>query len=358
MTLTTDALIPALEDVREAHAAVVDRFRADMAVTPVGPHRQTLERHAAQTQHHIARIDTHVRDMRPRHLLRDTGDMVRTASAGAFRTAMAPLHIGARMVRGVLPGGSHADEHQLLKNTEDEYTATARALAACRAGESIATLAQDDRAGALLTTLRRQDEQLLRELEASVEEQALALAATAAGDGHRPHGAAGIADAAVRTLRATAHRLQAVWSGGGEPAPRPSHGDAATAARTAERTAGKAPRAQAPMARTADLPLADYDRLPVAEIIQRLRLFSQADLSMIEDYEREHGDRVGILNAIENLRGNQPWPGYDTMSPDQITARLRGAEPLLARQTMDYERQHRRRPDVISAAKQRTRAAV
>ncbi|WP_431962467.1 hypothetical protein [Actinacidiphila sp. bgisy160] len=349
MTLTTDALIPALEDVREAHAAVVDRFRADMAVTPVGPHRQTLERHAAQTEHHIARIDTHVRDMRPRHLLRDTGDMVRTASAGALRTAMAPLHVGARMVRGVLPGRARADEHQLLKNTEDEYTATARALAACRAGESIATLAQDDRATALLTTLRRQDEQLLRELESSVEEQALAVATTAAGNGHHAHGAAGLADAAVRTLRTTAQRLQAVWTGT-QPAPRP--------AADASRPAGKAPKAHPPMARHVDLPLADYDRLPVAEIIQRLRMFSQADLSVIEDYEREHGDRVGILNAIENLRGNQPWPGYDTMSPDQITARLRGAEPLVARQAMDYERQHRRRPDVISAAKQRTRAAV
>ncbi|WUD78142.1 hypothetical protein OG937_43720 [Streptomyces sp. NBC_00510] len=346
MTLTTDALIPALEDVREAHAAVVDRFRTDMAVTPVGPHRQTLERHAAQTQHHIARIDTHVREMRPRHLLRDTADMVRTASAGAFHTAMAPLHIGTRMVRGVLPGRGQADEHQLLRNTEAEYTATARALAACRAGESIATLAQDDRAAALLTTLRRQDEQLLRDLESSVEEQALAVATTAAGNGHHAHGAAGLADAAVRTLRTTAQRLQAVWTAG-QPAHRPAAG--------APRPAGKA---HAPVARNVDLPLADYDRLPVAEIIQRLRIFSQADLSVIEDYEREHGDRVGILNAIENLRANQPWPGYDTMSPDQITARLRGAEPLQARQAMDYERQHRGRPDVISAAKQRTRAAV
>lgn len=351
MTLTTDALIPALEDVREAHAAVVDRFRADMAGTPVGPHRQTLERHAAQTQQHIARIDMYLRDMRPRHLLRDTGDMVRTASAGAFRTAMAPLYMGARMVRDVLPGTARADEHRLLKNSEDEYAATARALAACRAGESIATLAQDDRASTLLSTLRRQDEQLLRELESGVEEQALAVATTAAGNGHRSLGAVGIADAAVRTVRTTAQRLQTVWAGGGEPAHRPAGDDAA-------RPAASAPRAHAPMDRNVDLPLADYDRLPVAEIIQRLRLFSQADLSLIEDYEREHGDRVGILNAIENLRGNQPWPGYDTMSPDQITGRLRGAEPLVARQVMDYERQHRRRPDVISAAKQRTRAAV
>ncbi|MDX3235019.1 hypothetical protein PV392_04840 [Streptomyces sp. ME03-5709C] len=350
MTLTTDALIPALEDVREAHAAVVDRFRADMAVTPVGPHRQRLERHAAQTQQHIARIDTHIRDMRPRRLLRETGDMVCSASQGAFHTAMTPLHIGARMVRGIMPGGASADEYRLLKNSEDEYTATARALATCRAGESIATLAQDDRAGALLTTLRRQDEQLLRELESSVEEQALALATTAAGNGRRTLGAVGIADAAVRTLRTTAQRLQAVWTGDAEPLPRP--------AAEAARPAGRSPRADTPMAPAMALPLADYDRLPVAEIIQRLRLFSQADLSMIEDYEREHGDRVGILNAIENLRGNQPWPGYDTMSPDQITARLRSAEPLAARQVMDYERQHRRRPDVIGAAKQRTRAAV
>jgi hypothetical protein len=39
MTVTTDVLVPALEDTREAHAAVIDRFQSDLAVTPSGPHR-------------------------------------------------------------------------------------------------------------------------------------------------------------------------------------------------------------------------------------------------------------------------------------------------------------------------------
>ncbi|MGX4695447.1 hypothetical protein [Streptomyces sp. JNUCC 63] len=44
MTVMTDALVPALEDAREAHEALVDRLRADVTVTPSGPYRQMLER--------------------------------------------------------------------------------------------------------------------------------------------------------------------------------------------------------------------------------------------------------------------------------------------------------------------------
>jgi hypothetical protein len=341
MTVTTDALIPALEDARDAHAAVIDRLRADVAVTPLGPHRQTLEQHAAQTQDHIARIDDHVRAIRPHNLLRDTGEMALTATAGAFHAAMLPMHIGTRMVRGILPGRPLAGEHQLLKNTKDEYTATARALAACRAGESIATLAQDEQAAALLSALRQQDEQLIHTLESNVEDQALALAATAAGNGRHAHG--GLTDAAARTVRTAVDRLrQAARIGGQQTA----------------RSAGDAARDMPAVTQEQNLPISGYGQLTVTDIIQRLRPLSQADLTVVEGYERAHGDRVGVLNAIENLRGNQPWSGYDTMSPDQITARLQSADPLLARQAMHYEKRHRQRPDIISAAKQRTRTTT
>jgi hypothetical protein len=345
MTLTTDALIPALEDAREAHDAVIDRIRSDMAVTPVGQHRQTLERHAADAQDHIARINDHVSDIRPRRM---PAEIVQTVAGGALRAAMLPIEIGALIVRRLLRGQHQATEHQLLKNTEDEYTAAARALAVCRAGESIATLAQDEEAATLLAALRRQDEQLLRTLESSVDEHALALATAAANGSHHAQGDGGLAGAAARTVRTAVDRLRHATQSGGQQTAR----TAAGAAREMSNVTRMAEQVQGAVTRKEDLPIPGYGQLTAAEITQRLRTLSQTDLIVIEGYERAHTHRAGIIHAIEDLRGNQPWPDYDTMSPDQINARLQTADPLLARQVLNYEQHHRQRHEIANAAKQ------
>ncbi|WP_055490861.1 hypothetical protein [Streptomyces sp. TP-A0356] len=183
MTVTTNALIPALQDARKAHAAVIERFRADMAVIPVGPHRHTLERHVADAQVDITRLDNHVRAIRPRHLLRDTVEIVRTLASGVGRLARIPLEAGTMIADGLLGGGRPTTDRRLLRITECEYAAAAHALAACRAGESIAALADDERAMDLLGALRRQDEELLQRLENSLEQLAQAMADTSAADG-------------------------------------------------------------------------------------------------------------------------------------------------------------------------------
>jgi hypothetical protein len=181
MTVTTHALIPALQDTRDAHAAVIDRFRMDMAVTPVGPHRLAMEHHLAHTQEHMARIDDHVRAIRPRRLLSDTAAIVRTLASGAIRAVHLPIEACAMITAGVLLGGRPADERHLLLTIEGEYAAAAHALAACRVGESIAALADDETAMDLLDSLRHQDEELLETLETSLEQLAQALVDAAEG---------------------------------------------------------------------------------------------------------------------------------------------------------------------------------
>ncbi|MCW7941292.1 hypothetical protein AAW14_04300 [Streptomyces hygroscopicus] len=183
MTVTTNALIPALQDARSAHAAVIDRFRADMAVIPHGPHRRTLEHHLADIQEHIARIDDHLRAIRPRHLVYDTVEIFRTLASGLGRAVQIPLEAGAVIADGILRGARPATDRQLLRTTECEYGAAAQARAACRAGESIAALADDEKAMDLLGALRRHDELLLESLDNSIEQLALALADAAAADG-------------------------------------------------------------------------------------------------------------------------------------------------------------------------------
>lgn len=352
MTVMTDALVPALEDVREAHAAVIDRFRADMALTPVGPHRQTLQRHVADTEDHMARIGDHVREIRPRTLLGNTSELVRSVSDGAVRTARVPLEIGAVIAGSLLRAGRQRTERDLLKTAEGEYAAAARALMACRAGESIAVVADDDEAVDLLAELRRQDEQLLQRLQDSVEEQVRALAAATANGSRPARGNGGPTAAAAQAVRTAVARVREATRTGGQQTRR-------TAAGTARETASAtrmAEHVQGAVTREDDLPISGYGRLTATDITQRLRDLSQSDLTVIEGFERAHANRSTVLDAIEELRGRQPWPDYDAMSPDQIAARLRSAEPALARQVLDYEQQHRRRDQVIAAAEQRAGA--
>ncbi|MBA4863249.1 hypothetical protein H1V43_18040 [Streptomyces sp. PSKA54] len=348
MTVTTDVLIPALEDAREAQAAVVDRFRSDMALTPEGPHRQVLERHVADAQDHINRIDHHVSEIRPRSPLRFAAGTVRTIAKGTVRTTTLPLEIGASIAGRTLRGRHEADERRLLKNAEDEYAITARALATCRAGESIAAEADDEEAARLLASLRRQDEKLLDALKDSVAEHARAVATADGGRSTEPDG--GLAGATTRVVRTAVGRVRDAAQAGGRQTARTATG----ALREMPGVSRMTKEVQGAAAREEDLPIPGYGQLTVADITQRLRTLPQRDLTVVEGYERAHANRAGVLSAVERLRGDEPWPDYDTMNLDQIHRRLRTADPALALETLDYERRHRQRKSVINAARQRT----
>ncbi|MGJ3561377.1 hypothetical protein ACR6C2_38465 [Streptomyces sp. INA 01156] len=83
MTVMTDALVPALEDARQAHEALVDRLRADATITPPGPYRQLLERQLDDVQDSLQRIEHHMRELRPRSGLAGTASISRGSSRAA-----------------------------------------------------------------------------------------------------------------------------------------------------------------------------------------------------------------------------------------------------------------------------------
>jgi hypothetical protein len=183
MAATTDLLVPALRDVRNAQAAVVDRFQAHVAVTPTGGYRRILERHVADAQDHISSFDEHVEQLRPHDPLGDVLDGARHLARQATRVARLPLDVAMAVPVGVLRGRRKAAERQLLKNAEDEYAIIAFAVATCRAGEGIAQQADDAAGTDLLGSIRRHDEELLQALGDNLQEQAGAVAAAANG-GH------------------------------------------------------------------------------------------------------------------------------------------------------------------------------
>ncbi|MFI6935405.1 hypothetical protein [Streptomyces sp. NPDC050287] len=349
MTVMTESLVPALEDARKAHEAVVDRFRADVTITPPGPHRQMLERQMDDVQDSLQRIEDQVRELRPRNgLVEDSVELARFISRSATRTVMLPLTVGSALVTELLRGRRPNDERRLLRNAQDEYAVAARALAACRAGQSIAEETRDQATAELLAMLRGQDEELLERLEDSVTDHARAVVAAANGVVRENGG--GWADAAARAVRTAAARVQDVAQTGG----RRARGTAEGAVREMPRATRVAEGVRGAVTREQELPIARFSQLSVDEIKQQLRTLSQSDLTVIEGYERTHANRPGVLDAIEQLRGSEPWDGYDTMNPDKILAQLQNVPSTVARQVLEYERLHQQRQEVVSAAETRT----
>ena len=63
-----------------------------------------------------------------------------------------------------------------------------------------------------------------------------------------------------------------------------------------------------------DLPLPDYDHLPVGSLISRIRTLDAAGLQTLLEYEQGHANRVQVVSAMQNrlsgLReGAQPSAG-------------------------------------------------
>jgi hypothetical protein len=232
---------------------------------------------------------------------------------------------------GILRGPRQVDERRLLKNAEDEYAIAARALAACRVGQSIAEQAHDQTTRDLLASLRRQDEQLLEALEDSLAEHARAVA-TAKGGRPAPTGG-GLAGTAARAVRTTTGRIHEAARSGGQQTARAASG----AVRRVPGVTRMAAEVQGAATREDDLPIPGYGRLSDSDVIKRLRLLSLSDLTVVEGYERAHAARPRVLStidrlsAIERLRGGEPWADYEAMTADQISRWLETAGSALAR---------------------------
>ncbi|KOV77490.1 hypothetical protein ADL01_15865 [Streptomyces sp. NRRL WC-3618] len=353
MAVMTEELVPVLEDARHAHAAVLDRFRADATVTPPGAHRQLLERRAEEIRSSVQRIKRQERALHPRGVMDTAASVTRSVSRGVARTAMLPLTFASVIGRAILPGGGPAGPRQLLRNTEDEYAAAARALAACRAGEVVAEQADDQLTADLLGSLRRQDEELLQELENSLTEHARAVATATNGSASREGQGGGLSDAAAQTIQATFDRARDVARHGVQR----TLSAAEEARRKTPVPGAVAEEVLGAVRREEDLPIPGFSQLSTEQITRRLRTLSQLDLTVIQGYERTHANRKRVLKAIEELHEATPWTGYDALDADDIIASLGDAPTGVARQVREYERRHRQRQEVVSAAETRVSSA-
>ena len=96
-----------------------------------------------------------------------------------------------------------------------------------------------------------------------------------------------------------------------------------------------------------DLAIANYDSLNVDEVVEKLSELSQTDLAKIDAYERKHENRSTVLSRIDSLRNDEPWPGYDELSVDEIRKTLARADAKRSREVREYERRHKVRQGVM-----------
>ena len=99
-----------------------------------------------------------------------------------------------------------------------------------------------------------------------------------------------------------------------------------------------------------DLAIARYDNLTADEITAKLPALSQIDLAKIDSYERKNQRRTTILSRITTLRGNEPWPGYDELTASEVQAVLAEGDDERVKEVLSYERAHKDRAGVRTAA--------
>jgi hypothetical protein len=98
------------------------------------------------------------------------------------------------------------------------------------------------------------------------------------------------------------------------------------------------------------LPIARYDQLDDKQIKDQLSRLSQVELTAVEAHERSHRARPAVLEKLRYMRGSEPLPGYDALSPDEVAGALAEADGETVKAVRDYERKFRHRPQVMQEA--------
>jgi len=108
--------------------------------------------------------------------------------------------------------------------------------------------------------------------------------------------------------------------------------------------------APAPAATRTTRPAKGYDALSTEQVMARMGDVSQSDLTRLAVHEREHQNRAEVLKRITALQGDEPWPGYDALSANDLGSALSGASPERLETVLAYEREHKRRDSVLVTA--------
>ena len=328
----TQKIVQYLNEAHGSELALVRQLQAQIAMTPRGQYRDGLETHLNETRKHAERLDRRLGEL-------GHGSNPLQAGFGALESligqALALTKTPLDLVRG--SGG----EEKVLKNAKDSCAAEAQEIATYTALAQLARTAGDATterlAKSILGDEQKMLDRLLREIPRLTDAVALAEFDGEGSYDVTETGAAGAARKGARTAKRTA---------------RQGAGQAKRTARQARKVPGVA-RAEGTVkgavASASDLAIANYDSLSADEIQDKLTELSQIDLAKVNAYERKNQNRSTITSRIDSLQGDEPWPGYDELSVDEIRAVLSKGDDGRVKDIRAYERKHKDRAGVIQA---------
>jgi ferritin-like metal-binding protein YciE len=331
-----------IQYLNEAHAseqALTRTLQAHIAMTPRGAYRRDLERHLRETKSHATALEQRLEEL-------GESRSVVVAGVGALQSLVGQTLALSKGPFDLLRGASA--EEKLLKNAKDESATEAREIATYRALEHFAQRIGDKKTARLAASIRADEERMLAVLQERVPT---------------------LVDNVVRSELKDESVYDVSKTGGGEAvrrsgkkvkrATRESAKKAGSQARSTARQARKIPGvAQAEgelkgaIASEQDLAITNYDSLNVDEIVGKLSALSQIDLAKVDAYERKHQNRSTVLSRIDSLRKDEPWPGYDELTVDEIRKSLARADTKQSLEVREYERRHKDREGVLQTAEQ------
>jgi ferritin-like metal-binding protein YciE len=323
MSTSEQKVMQYLDEALATELALVRVLQSQIAMTPGGSYRDGLERHLDETRDHARRVNARLEE------LGRSGNPL-TAAVGLVESV-----IGQAVALGKTPfdllRGSGGEE-KVLKNAKDACATEALEIATYTALERLARSVADDDTARLAASIRGDEERMLE-----------------------------------RVLREIPKLTEAVVGADvrGEPSYRVGDtGAAGTQTKRTARQARKVPgvaraegRAKGAVASQEDLAIARYDALTAEEIVGRLANLSQIELAKVAAYERRHQSRSTILDRVDALQGDEPWPGYDELTADEVRAVLSEGDDDRAREVRAYERAHKNRAGVLKAAEREAATA-
>ena len=320
--------------LNEAHATEVGLVRvlqSQIAMAPRGTYRTGLEKHLRETQQHAERVQARLREIGA------TGNPLQ-AGIGFVEGALSQTLALWKMPLDLVRGGS--GEEKVLKNAKDACATEALEIATYTALEHLARAVGDDVTAELAASIRADEERMLDRVIAELPKLARAVVRSEV-DGKPSYDLAetGAADAVRETATAVTK------------AARSATGDARRTARQARKVPGVARaegQVKGAVASADDLAIPGYDELTAEDITGKLAAISQIELAKVAAYERKHDNRSTVLTRISALQGDEPWPGYDELTVDEIRTAVSGDDER-ASDVRRYERAHKNRAGVNSA---------
>jgi ferritin-like metal-binding protein YciE len=239
-------------------------------------------------------------------------------------------------------------EEKVLKNAKDAAATEALEIATYTAIARLARDVGDERTEQLADDIRESEEAMLATILREIPALTDAVArAELHDDPSYDVTRTGAADA----VREAGERVQDAARDAGDTARR-----TARRARAVPGVARAEGQAKGAMADGDDLAIRDYDTLTADEITAKLPDLSQIELAKVEVYERRHQDRSTVLHRIQTLQGDEPWPGYDELTVSEVQKALKARTDDEVTALRSYEAAHKNRAGVLKATERRLSA--